>query len=341
MLWPRHVWWTPADAGAMDWPAECATCGVALRDESAPAIGARDAAEPPYCSTCIELHARQAGQARSLAAAASLAGVAVALAFPLLDPRADLGWHLLAAGAVALAPIAGLGGTRAFGAWRSAPRVHGLGPLGTCIERRELAERLAQGGRRLRALWLAPLVYRSGWALVPALAVGVAALTHGWHHPRLWVINLTPERLWLAVDGVLCAALEPAGSDPAIAALELRLPRGERELAAFDERHQRVASVRALLQGGRDHMYAPNSDAFCFWLESTGYGRDATHDVRPLESPARFFALDTEVDTWFAPSPEPPSHDRRSTGGTLTALRQSLCSRAPEKVRQAASAIGP
>ena len=73
----------------------------------------------------------------------------------------------------------------------------------------------------------------------------------------------------------------------------------------------------------------------------TGYGRDATRSVRPLVSGARFFALDTDVDSWFVASPEPPAFDRRSSGGTLTALRQSPCARAPESVRAATSAIGP
>jgi hypothetical protein len=219
--------------------------------------------------------------------------------------------------------------------------VHGLGPLGTCIERRELAERLSPQARAWRTLWLPPLVYRVRWCLIPLLAAGLSVLADHWHHPRLWAINLTRERLWLAVDGALLAALDPAGNDPSRAALELRLPRGERELVAFDEHHQRVASVRAVLEGGRDHVYAPGSDAFCFWLESTGYGRDASHTIRPLYSSARFFALDTDVDAWFVAAPEPPAFDRRSSGGTLTALRQSPCARAPESVRQAASATGP
>src|SRR5690606_4190971 len=242
--------------------------------------------------------------------------------------------------ALALLPIAGLGAARPLAGWGSPPRVHGLGPLGACVERRELAEHLARAGLRPRALLLPPLAYHIGAALVLALALGASALAHRWHHPRVWIVNLTREPLWIAVDGELRAAVDPAGSDPARAALQLRLPRGERALEAFDDRHRRVASVRARVDGGRDHVYAPASDAFCFWLESTGYGRDATRHVQPLFSESRFFALDADVDSWFTAAPEPPRSDRRSTGGTLTALRQSPCARAPERVRQAASAIG-
>ena len=344
MLWPRRIWWAPADVAAIEWPAECATCGAGLQGAelegaSAGASGAFDAAHPAYCSTCRDTHARQAARALSLGAIAVLTGIATALAFPLLEPHASLAAHLLAAAALALLPLAGLGSARPIAAWGSAPRVHGLGPLGTCVERRALIGHLHAG--RWRVLWLPPIAYRIGWSLIPALAVGLSVLAHEWHHPRLWVINLTRERLWLAVDGVLSAALDPAGNDPARAALELRLPRGERQLEAFDERHQRVASVRAALQGGREHLYAPASAAFCFWLESTGYGRDATRSIRPLSSGARFFVLTTDVDSWFVASPEPPAFDRRSSGGTLTALRQSPCVRAPESVRRAESANGP
>lgn len=342
MLWPRHVWWVPAPIAAIEWPAECATCGVSLQHARPPdAPDAESDAHPFYCSTCLDAHAKHGARARAFGAGAVLAGVSAALAFPLIEPHAGLGWHLLAAGALALLPIAGLGAARPLAGWGSAPRVHGLGPLGTCVERRELAERLGREGRSARSLGLPPLVYRPGWSLIVFIALGLCLVTSAWHHPRVWVINLTRERLWLAVDGGLRAAIDPAGSDPARGALELRLPRGERLLEAFDERHQRVASVRAVLEGGRDHVYAPRSDDSCFWLESTGYGRDATHQIRPLLSGARFFALDTDVDTWFSPPPAPPRFDRRSSGGTLTALRQSPCARAPESVRQASSAVGP
>jgi hypothetical protein len=355
MLWPRRIWWAPADVAAIEWPAECATCGARLpgapetqrpaaraqgeHRASSRATAASDAAHPSYCSTCRDAHARQAAHARALAAVSVLAAVAAALALPLLEPRASLPAHLLAAAALALLPIAGLGSARRLSAWGSAPRVFGLGPLGTCVERRAIIGHLRAGP--WRALWLPPIAYRIGWSLIPALAVGLSVLSHRWHHPRLWVINLGRERLWLAVDGALAAALDPAGNDPGRAALELRLPRGERELAAFDERHQRVASVRVVLEAGRDHLYAPASAAFCFWLEATGYGRDATRTIQPLSSATRFFALSTDIDSWFVPSPEPPAFDRRSSGGTLTALRQAPCARAPESVRQATSAIGP
>jgi hypothetical protein len=270
-----------------------------------------------------------------------LFGVGAALGFPLVWPRATLGWHLLAASAAALAPIAGLG---------SPPRPRSLGGspaglfgagVGDIVERRELAEHLASArGRKPRSLWLPPIVYRPRWWALPALALGLALLAHRWHHPRLWVINLTAERLRLSVDGAASAMLEPSGVARA-AAIELRLPRGDHELAAIDDENRVASAVRARLESGKDHLYAPASVGRCFWLEHVGYGRDATHTVRPLLSAERFFTLEADVDVWFAESPEAPAYDRRSSGGTLTLLRGAPCARAPEIVQRAASAVGP
>jgi hypothetical protein len=239
-----------------------------------------------------------------LGATGLLVAVAAALGFPLLWPRAPLAWHLLSACVVALLPLA------AMGAW--APR------------RQRAAD-----------------VHRGLFWLLPALALGLSLLAYGWHHPRLWAINLTAEPLRLLVDGEPEVTLEPAGVDAARVAVELRLPRGEHELTAVDAQNRVVATLRARLSSGRDHLYAPASAERCFWLELTGYGRDATQSIVPLVSAARFFALDTEVDAWFAESPEPPGSDRRSSGGRLTALRQSPCARAPDGVRRAASAARP
>jgi hypothetical protein len=249
--------------------------------------------------------ARQADVSLPFAATGLLVAVTVALVFPLLWPRASLPWHLLAACVAALLPLG------ALGAWAAPPEQ------------------------------AAPDVHRGLFWLLPVLALGLSLLAYGWHHPRLWAINLTAEPLRLLVDGEPEVSLEPAGVDAARVAVELRLPRGEHELTALDARNQVVATLRARLSSGRDHLYAPASNERCFWLELTRYGRDATQVIVPLVSEARFFALDSDVDAWFAESPEPPGSDRRSSGGTLTVLRQSPCARAPEAVRRAASAVRP
>lgn len=330
MLWPRRVWWVALDGAGLAARAECLGCGQRLGAPSG------------YCSTCLAAQARQAGRGLAFGAASVLFGVVIALGFPLLWPRAALGWQLAAACAGSLLPLAGLGwGASSRAAGGVARRVWPVAGIGAFVEHPELVERLAPGSGAARAWWLPPIAYRVRWWLSPALALGLALLADGWHHPRLWVINLGRERLWLLVDGEREVALEPAGIDARRAAVALRLPRGDHELSVRDAENRVVATTRARLDSGREHLYAPASAGRCFWLQVTGYGRDATESVAPLVSATRFFALDAEVDAWFSDGPEPPGADRRSSGGTLTTLRQSACERAPEAVRRAASAVRP
>jgi hypothetical protein len=345
MLWPRRVWWVTLDRSGRtastltrdtltehtpvekSWGGECVSCGAPTTDEQ--------------CSTCAAAQARHASAALVLGAAGVLFGVAAAFGFPLLWPRAPLLGHVFAACFAALLPVLGLASTsRRRALWGSPPRVWRLADVGGIVERGELAARLASG-RRARSLWLPPIVYRVHWWPLPALAALCALLAHGWQHPRLWVINLTAEPLQLLVDGQFEAALAPAGLDVARAVVVLRLPRGEHSFATRTADGRVVTTVNGRLESGKDHLYAPASAERCFWLELTGYGRDVGHALQPLTSRERFFVIDAEVDAWFAESPAPPASDRRSSGGTLTSLRQSPCPLAPESVRRAASAIGP
>jgi hypothetical protein len=332
MLWPRRVWWVALEGAGLTSRAECMGCGQL-----------RAVTSNGYCSTCLAAQARHAGTALAVGATGVFFGIVIALGFPLLWPRAELGWHLAAAGAGSLLPLGGLrSGSRERALGGAERRVWPLAGIGAIVEHRGLAERLAsESGTAPRALWLPPIAYRPRWWLLPALAIGLALLADGWHHPRLWVINLGRERLWLYVDGEREIALEPAGIDARRAMVEVRAPRGDRELSALNAEDRVVATTRARLESGREHLYAPGSAGRCFWLQVTGYGRDATESVSPLVSTSRFFSLNTEVDVWFSDTPASPPADRRSSGGTLTTLRQSPCERAPEAVRRAASAARP
>jgi len=86
------------------------------------------------------------------------------------------------------------------------------------------------------------------------------------------------------------------------------------------------------LVSGAMHFYAPASNGYCFWLEHTHYGRAKSfeNDIEPLAGPSRFWVLARRVDTWFSPNP-PATDDDRSTGGSLTALRQGPCNVAPRR----------
>jgi hypothetical protein len=182
---------------------------------------------------------------------------------------------------------------------------------------------------------------RLGWAAGPLLALVLAPAVYLWQHPRLRVLNLTGELRGLSVDGVPRATLPPTTDESPSAGLELRLPRGRRSLALTDANGRVIASVQADLESRRDHLYAPNSEGHCFWLEQTGYGRASGRSIVPLSSASRFWRIEAAVDTWFMPSPEPPVSDQRSSGGTLTSLRFSRCADAPSPVRAPVSAVWP
>jgi hypothetical protein len=280
---------------------------------------------------------------RALGAFGMLAGAAAALGLPLLWPRAPVWLVMLTAAAAACAPIAGLGSrSRAGALWGSTPGAFRIGSAGVILERRGLAEALALLEPRLwRPLWLPPIVYRFAWWSVPVSIAVAAASSYFWQHPRLIVLNLEDEPYSLSVDGVPSERIEPAFQRGRAAAVIVRLPRGEHTLEAWDGNGRLVGEARGRLEGGRDHLFAPGGGDECFWLEVTGYGRDATRELMPLTSATRFYALQADVDTWFEGSPEPPASDRRSTGGTLTALRHSPCNRAPASVPDAPASAGP
>jgi hypothetical protein len=130
------------------------------------------------------------------------------------------------------------------------------------------------------------------------------------------------------VDGGEPVAIEPSTIESPFAGLTVRAPHGTRALVARSTSGALVAQVTAVLDSGHEHLFAPGSAGECFWIESTGYGKERHHDVRPLVSESRFWRLDVSVDTWFVPSPRADT-DGRSTGGTLTALRHAPCESAP------------
>lgn len=333
MLWPRRVWWL---AGELPVSAR-ARCGSCSRQ-----LGSEDASDVPtssYCSACTRERERRRDATRLAVGLALASGVVCALGLPLLRPATGLVGHLLATLLAAAAPLVGLALPASHLGALGAPRAWPLGRLGVVIESAALAEELARGGVHCRPLWLPPLVYRPGVALVAAVVLAFAGLGHAWHHPRVWLLVLGDAPLTLAVDGAVLARLDPM-QPGAAQALSLRLASGSRHLSARDDDGRSVADVRVTLVPGREHLFAPGGADECFWLERTGYGRDTTHEAIPLRSAARFFTLDASVDGWLSGPAPPAASDRRSTGGVLVLLRHSACPRAPEPVR-AASAAGP
>jgi hypothetical protein len=263
------------------------------------------------------------------------------LVFPMLWPEATLAVHLAATLLVAVAPMvwawlasasAALPSGRPSLWWRWNGRL--------ACDYRPFAEELARlnglAVKRARAASISRT-----WLWAPLLGLILAPGMYLWHHPQLRVLNLSGQPLWLVIDDTRRVALSPSSAESPVSGISLRLPRGSRRLAALDVAGGVVAEARVELTSRHDHLYAPGSDGHCFWLELTGYGRERSRHVVPLASPSRFWTLDTAVDTWFVPSPEPRGGDERSSGGTLTSLRHARCAEAPVPVREPLSAIGP
>ncbi len=327
----RVVWVVSGDFSQLVVPLGCAGCGAATsRARLLVGPGKRELFIP-YCGGCLERIARADTASLSVVLASGLLSVGLAFVFPMLWPHAPLGLHAAATLGFAFSPhvlvyVLSRGRPWPSSAWPSV-RFERQGEL--VCDRRAFAEELAAPSglgvsprRELRlargaAAWLAPL-----------LGLALAVTSHFWQHPTLRVLNLTGGTLWLSVDGGQPVAIEPSTIESPFAGLSLRAPRGARALVAKSASGELVAQVNAVLASGHDHLFAPGSAGECFWIESTGYGKERRHDVHPLVSESRFWRLDVAIDTWFVPSPAAAT-DGRSTGGTLTALRHAPCERAP------------
>jgi hypothetical protein len=130
--------------------------------------------------------------------------------------------------------------------------------------------------------------------------------------------------------------VEPTSAESPRAGVEMRVPSGQREFSVEDPAGRRVSQSLVKVVAARDHLYAPASREYCFWLETSGYGRNAPDvSIVPLVGQLRFWVLPGSVDTWFSENPKVSPGDGRSSGGVLTALRQASCADAPDSVVQA------
>jgi hypothetical protein len=161
-----------------------------------------------------------------------------------------------------------------------------------------------------------------------ALAVGCALLTVPLFHVyrgEVRVLNHGEEPFIVLVDGRPVARVEPSSGESALAGAELTVPAGERTW-----RVRRVSdgvelfSARELVEGGKPHLFAPQSAGYCFRIERRSYGEGASAqtDVVPLEGENPFWVLPEGIN-WFVPNPEPGP--LRTSGGTLACLRQRRC----------------
>jgi len=321
-------------------PEECACCAAPSTHSVALRLAARDSLLVHYCDECADHQAAHSARGLALSLASLLLALSGAAGLPLLAPR--LGMFGLCAGALLLAllPLCALllppRPLQAPHAARGLAVIWGGGDRLLCA-----APRFGEAVASLNESAAEPTLIRervaSPWLWAgPVIAVGAACLSFFVYHPLLRILNLGTLSVQVALDGEPLVVIDPTSNESPVAGALLRVPAGAHRLSVRSSVDgAELGSVQVELQSGAVHLYAFGAEQTCFWLESTGYGREQRvgPSYQPLRSSEYFWALPGGIDTWFAPNPETSDPGARSSGGILTALRQAPCSEAPPEVR--------
>ena len=323
-------------------PEECACCAQAATHRVA--LKRPDGASllVGYCDECAEHQASSSSRVLSLTLASVLLALSSAAGLPLLAPRLGLLPLLLSVCGLSLLPL-----LLAFLPMRPVPPPHS-------------ARGLAVGWGHGQRLQCAAPVYAqrvvslnggetsptripehggSAWLSAgPVLGLGAACLSFFVYHPLLRVLNLGPVRVEVAVDGKWLTSVDPTSNESPAGGALVRVPAGAHTLSVVSSVDGSALGSNAVhFSSGAVHLFAIAADSTCFWLETTGYGREqrATPSYQALPSEAHFWVLPGGIDTWFAGNPQPSTANAHSSGGLLTALRQAPCAEAPQEVRPA------
>lgn len=321
-------------------PGDCACCGGAAAS-SRVEIRSSDGASlvVPYCTDCQRHVSAVATRTLAVTVASCLLAGTLAATLPLLDETLGAVAYGAIVLAGALAPLFGAlvwPRRRAPGHTAAGRAVWWLadGRL-ACTNPRWAAGLAVEAGVESRRQTVGERVF-SPWMLAGLLlALGAAPFLYWLYHPLVRVVDLTGARIEVRLDGRAVASVQPTSAESPAAGVELRLPAGKHLLESRDAHGHVVARAEVFIHSGAEHLYAPDARGYCFWLETTGYGRAGAQGpvIRPLAGRARFWALPLDVDTWFSPNPPPSRDDVRSSGGELTALRQAPCGEAPAAAR--------
>jgi hypothetical protein len=333
----------PESVASLVLPEECACCAAAATHRLA--LGRGDGASllVGYCDECAEHQAGSASRVLALALSSLLLGLVGAAGLPLLFPNLGLVGLAVPVLLLAVLPLAVLllpvaapspphacRGVAVF--WDAGNRLLCAAPA---------------YGAQVAALNAAvppePAPIREGSGLAwlcagPVLGVGAACLSFFVYHPLLRVINLGPVPIEVALDGRRLVLVDPTSNESPSAGAIVRAPAGEHVLSVKSKIDGgALGQVSVDLHSGSVHLFAFAADDTCFWLETSGYGREqrAEPSYQPLTSADHFWVLPGGIDTWFARNPGSGDPNARSSGGLLTALRQAPCSEAPQEVRSA------
>jgi hypothetical protein len=332
----------PASLSGTLLPEECACCAEAATHRLALARADGASLLVGYCDECAEHQASSSSRVLSSTLASVLLALSSAAGLPLLAPRLALLPLVLCVCGLSLLPL-----LLALLPVRAAEPPHAArGPAVFWGPDQRLlcaapgyAERVARlNGGELRAERV-PERWGSAWLSAgPVLGLGAACLSFFVYHPLLRVLNLGPVRVEVALDGQRLVSVDPTSNESPAGGELLRVPAGTHTLSVVSSVDGSALGASSVdFRSGAVHLFAIAAQGTCFWLETTGYGREqrATRSYQPLPASEHFWVLPGGIDTWFAPNPEPSTANAHSSGGLLTALRQAPCAEAPQEVRPA------
>lgn len=321
-------------------PEECACCAAVATHPVA--LDRKDGLSllVGYCDKCAEHQASASSRVLASALSSLLLALVGAAGLPLIAPflgmvglvLSVIGLSLLPFGLLYLPAPPSTFPHSARGAavhWLASGRLW-CASLSYAEHVRELNDvdlRAEPLGQAMSSPWL---------SAGPVLGIGAACLSFFVYHPLLRIINLGSSRIEVALDDRRLSAIDPTSNESPAAGALLRVPAGAHWLSvtsAVDGAS--LARVRVDFRSSAAHLFAFAADDVCFWLETTGYGKERLEapSYRPLPSADRFWVLPDGIDTWFAPNPSAADRKSGSSGGLLTALRQARCAEAPPEAR--------
>jgi hypothetical protein len=332
----------PASLAAVVLPEECACCAETATHRLALTRADGASLLVGYCDECAEHQANRSSRVLSLTLASVLLALSGAAGLPLLAPRLGLLPLLLLVCSLAILPL-----LLAFLPARPVQPPHsahgpalfwGSGQRLLCAAS-AYAERVALlNGGELQPERV-PERWGSAWLSAgPVLGLGAACLSFFVYHPLLRILNLGPVPVEVALDGRRLTSVDATSNESPSGGALLRVPAGAHTLSVVSSVDGAALGASSVeLRSGAVHLFAIAADDTCFWLETTGYGREqrATRSYQALPSAEHFWVLPGGIDTWFAANPEPSVANAHSSGGLLTALRQAHCAEAPQEVRPA------
>lgn len=330
----------PASREPAQLPPECACCAETASHHSALLRADGASLLVGYCDECAEHQASGSSRVLSLTLASVLLALTSAAGLPLLLPQLGLVSLLLGVCALAAFPL-----LLVFLPARPLRTPHAArGPAVCWGSDRQLLCAATAYAERVASLngaqWSPAIMTErrgSAWLSAgPVLGLGAACLSFFVYHPLLRILNLGPVPVEVALDGKRLTSVDPTSNESPAGGALLRVPAGPHTLAVFSSLDgTALGSSSVHFETGAVHLFAIGADQTCFWLETTGYGREqrVAPSFQALPSAEHFWVLPSGIDTWFAANPPPSSANAHSSGGLLTALRQAPCAEAPQEVR--------